>query len=135
MSSRTDIRAALVAAATGLPLTGANVFAARTRPLQQNELPAILVFSGGSECGESDADGDPVSTAYRLRADILVREVSGETVADQILDQLTQAVRNSAALHNGTVECRLVGTGEVDLDDSTEKPALRLPVLFEVTYL
>lgn len=136
MTRRTQIRNDLAAALTGLPLVGAHVFIARRRALGDHELPAILVFSGESEAGEGDTDGESGEERWRLRADVLVRDGAGnEAIADDILAAMRNAVVNAAALHDGQTECRYVGAGEVDLDDSTQKPALRLPVLFEVTYL
>lgn len=132
---RTGIRTALATALSGLA-SGATVFQSRTRPLAPAQLPAILVFSGQSEADEYDADGLPVATRWQLRADVLVRDGDGnESIADEILDEMQTAAMAAADLNKGDCQIRFVGTGEVDLDDSTERPALRLPVLFEVTYL
>lgn len=135
MSIRTTLRTALAQALTGLT-SGAQVFQSRTRPLGADQLPAILVFSGNEEVGEYDADDQPAQYRWQLRADVLVREGAGnEAKADDILAEMQAAVASATALNSGTCQARYIGTGEVDLDDSTERPALRLPVLFEVTYL
>ena len=42
---RTQIRAAVVALLTGLPITGSNVFASRVRPFHDSELPALNVLT------------------------------------------------------------------------------------------
>lgn len=133
---RTTIREALKQALTGLPFTGQNVFIGRTRALRAAELPAILIFSGQAEVSDYDLDGLPAETRWQLRADVLVREgEGGEATADAIVEAMAAAVAAAAPLNQHPCSSRLLGTGEVDLDDATEKPALRLPVIFEVIYL
>lgn len=139
MSQRTVIRRAFAAQLTGLASTGAHVYLSRTRPLQAAELPAILVFSG-----ESDPESTPIESQrpdlmrYRLRADILVKDATGgEDIADQIFEEISVALFASVAantLFGKVIATRLLSIGEPDLDDSLEKPALRLPVLFETTF-
>lgn len=135
-SRRTDIRQAFAAAITGLPQVGNHVFITRSRALSDTELPAIMVFSGESEAVDYDIDGSPTEERWRIRADIIFRNGdSNETLADEVLDSVRVAVRDAAALHDETTECRYIGTGEVDIDDSTQKAALRLPIMFEVVIL
>lgn len=135
MSQRTEIRTALAQALTGLP-SGAHVFQSRTRPLDASQLPAIMVFSGSSEAPDIDFDSAPEVTHWQLRADVLVRDGDGnEAIADQILAEMLAAVAGAADLNRHDRQARFMGTGEVELDDSLERPALRLPVLFEVIYL
>ena len=133
-AQRTTVRDALKQALTGLVHTGSHVFIGRTRPLTAAELPAILIFSGSQEVTDYDLDGLPSETRWQLRTDVLVREGEGsEAIADEILAAMVAAVAASAPLNQNQCSSRFVGTGEVDLDDATEKPALRLPVIFEVT--
>lgn len=139
MTQRTEIRNAFAALLTGLPSTGARVYQSRTRPLQAAELPAILIFSGGSRPEDKDlCSMRPGLMTYQLSADILVKHsVGNESTADQILDEITAAVFASVSantLSGKVASLRLIHVGEVDLDDSLEKPALRLPVLFETQY-
>lgn len=139
MSRRTDIRTAFAALLGTLPSVTGRVFLGRTRPLKDAQLPAVLVFSGETEPqGQSIGGQQPDLTAYRLRADILVKNHGGiEDTADQILDEMTAAVFASTTANtlSGKVQStRLIQIGEPDLDDSLEKPALRLPVLFEVIH-
>jgi hypothetical protein len=44
---RTQVRDAAVAALTGLPTTGASVFKSRVYPVQERELPCLLVYMQG----------------------------------------------------------------------------------------
>jgi len=139
MSQRTAIRTAFAALLTGLPSTGSRVYQSRTRPLQAAELPAILVFSGESKTEANNVGSQkPDLMTYQLRADILVKDSTGtESIADQILDEISSAVFANVTANtlSGKVSStRLIQVGEPDLDDSLEKPALRLPVLFETTY-
>ncbi len=139
MTPRTVIRNAFAALLTGLPSVGTRVFQSRSRPLAAAELPAILVFSGEAT-GEADnvCSLRPDLMRYQLRADILVKDSTGiEALADQILDEICNAVFASPTantLSGQVCGIRLVQIGEPDLDDVLEKPALRLPVLFETTY-
>lgn len=138
-SRRTEVRQAFAALITGLPTAGARVFRSRTRPLQAAELPAVLVFSGEAEM-DDEVIGlqQPSLVRYRLRADILVKEgADNEDIADQILQEISDAVFASVSANtlSGKVQgLQLISVGEPDLDDSLEKPALRLPVLFETVY-
>lgn len=139
MTARTDIRNAFTALLTGLPSTGSRVYKSRTRPLQASELPAILIFSGEANPESATIGGQrPDLMSYRLRADILVKDSAGnEDSADQILAEIESAIFASVAantLSGKVAGTRLLSIGEPDLDDSLEKPALRLPVLFETTY-
>lgn len=139
MSKRTQIRTAFAALITGLATTGANVFVARTRPLADANLPAILVFSGEHEPVSNPASSmRPDAYTFRLRADIVVKDSStAEATADSILEEIETAVFASIAANtlSGLVaHTRLVSVGEPDLDDALEKPAVRVPVLFEVFY-
>lgn len=134
MTARTTLRTAFAAAITGLPLVGGRVFVSRTRPLTDSDLPAILVYSGESEVTDADIDGNPTEERWRLRADVLVTTAAGEAQADDILDAMRQAIINDPALQSGTTQCRYIGSGEVDLDDSLQKPLLRLPTIFEATF-
>lgn len=135
---RTEVRNAFVAALAGLATTGARVFASRTRPLEAAELPAILVFSGEASPGASLLGGRIVTNRYRLRADILVRDgINSENIADKVLEEMQAALfaTPAAMTLGGQVKTlQWVGSGDPELDDSTEKPAIRVPVLYEVVY-
>lgn len=138
MSPRTEVRAAFAAALTGLTATGDRVFLARTRPVEATELPAILVFSGEASHVATTMSGKAVAWRYQIRVDILVKERTGaEQAADQILDEINAALFSApgAQTLGGKVRTlQLIGIGEPDLDDSTDKPTLRVPVLYEATY-
>ena len=134
MSKRTEIRNALRDALLGLPLTGSNVFLTRSRPLSLSECPAILVFSGVSEVVDQDMDGIPAQLRWELRADVIVID-GQEDAADTILDQMVVAVSTSESLAATGALLRLSGVGEIDLEQSLERPALRLPVLFSCEYI
>lgn len=136
MTRRTDIREAMRLAIVGLPNIGSHVHVNRYRPLALADLPAVLIFSGESEVTEDDIDGLPAEVRWHLRTDILIADSgSAESLADTVLADLVYAVTTDADLNGGDIRTRFVGTGEIDIDPSLEKPALRLPVTFEVTYL
>lgn len=129
---RKDIKQALV---EGVPLVAGRVFKARSLPLRDEDLPAIMVFSGASEVTGYSFEDQPESHRWHIRADVIVCDAEdSEDGADDILDQMNLAIRDSLPLNSGAISIRPAGTGEVDLDDSTHVQALRLPVLFEVKH-
>ena len=140
MTSRSEIRRAFADLVTGLPSTGKHVFESRKRPFSDSDLPAIVVSSGESVPEEASVIGlqKPALMAYRLRADIYVKDsASAEVMADQILDEVTGAIFRGIpenTLSGRVHSTRLVQVGEPDLDDLLEKPAVLLPVLFETIY-
>lgn len=136
---RTEIRNAFATALTGLTTTGARVFCSRTRPLAATELPAILVFSGEETPLQMLlTTSQPIQRRYELRADIMLKDNTGaEDTADTILAEIEAALFASVAANTlagkvGSITLKAVGSP--DIDDSTEKPCLRLPVLFETVY-
>lgn len=138
---RTAVRNAFAAAITGLATTGDRVFVSRSsaRPLAGAELPGLLVYSGEQLPAVSLVrNGQPVAWSWKLRADILVKDgQDAEAKADQILEEITAALFASPAtmtLGGQVSSLVLVGVDETDLDDSLEKPAVRIPLVFEAIY-
>lgn len=137
---RTTIRNAFVSALTGLATTGSHVYASRLKPLAATELPAILVSTGGEP--ESDAivmqGNKALLRNLTVRLDIVVKAVSGfEDTADGILAEI-EAVLFDTTPHNtlsGVVHfVSLASIEDPEMDDSTDKPVVRLAVILRAAY-
>ena len=95
--ARTQIRNAAIAAVTGLPTTGAEVYSGRTRNLAENHPPTLLVYAT-DEVDIVDATGHP-ATLYRTMTLAIEGRVEGnaaETVED-LLDQIAAEVEPAIA--------------------------------------
>lgn len=136
---RTHIRQAVTAALTGLPTCGANVFASRLRPMRPDEVPAILVSTGGEDIDtESLALGIPNRRLLACRLTIVVKETeSYEDTADAILEEIEGRLFDTVA-HNTfdglALSTSLESIGDPEMDDSTEKPVIRLPINLRINY-
>ncbi len=136
---RTLIRAALVARLTGLTTCGAHVYASRLKPLAATELPAILVTTAGEDIPASAMTlGRPLQRDLGVHLLVIVKAVSGyEDTADTILGEIEAALFDSTA-HNtldGTaLSIRLASIADPEMDDGSDKPVVRLPIILRVTY-
>lgn len=132
---RTEIRDA-VAAALAVTSGVVSIHKSRSRTLRPEELPALLVFSGVQEPqGAYLPTGLPVASTWRIRVDVLVKDTDNpEAQADEILEQVVQRVLTDTPLAALVSNVSFVGVGEPDLDETTEKPAVRVPSLFEIIY-
>lgn len=138
MSTRKAVRAAFVDLLKDANVCSGRIYPSRSRPVAANALPAVLVFSAVCEpLGTLISSNAPDAWRYQLRADVLVKDTGAEDAADDVLDAIMAAVFASQSANTlaGAVHgIRLVEIGEPDLDDSLEKPAIRLPVLFETVF-
>ena len=137
---RTTIRNALTLALTGLATCGARVYPSRIKPLTATDLPAILVSTGGED--EADAiamyGNKPAIRNLIARLDIMVKAATGyEDTADTILAEI-EAVLFDTPPHNtlsGVVHSvSLASIADPEMDDSSDKPVVRLPVILRVAY-
>ena len=137
---RTSIRNAVVAALTGLTTTGSRVYASRLRPLAATDLPAILVSTGAEDLpDEAWLYGNAgIKRTLAMRLDVMVKAASGyEDTADTILAEI-EAVLFATPTHNrlgGLVHSvSLASIEDPEMDDSTDKPVVRLTVILRVIY-
>ena len=136
---RTLIRNALVAALTGLATCGAHVYASRLTPLAAGELPAMLVTTGREDNDLAALVGGlPVQRMLEATVVIVVKAASGfEATADTILGEIEARLFDTAA-HNTlggvALSTTLASIADPEMDDSTDQPVVRLPVILRVTY-
>lgn len=137
---RTTIRNALVAALTGLATCGNRVYPSRLKPLQANELPALLVSTGAEETPEGAYlyGNQGIKRTLFVRIDIIDKAVSGyEDTVDTALAEIEAKLFGSPTLNtlgNIVHSLALDAIGEPELDDTTDKPAIRLPVVLRIIY-
>jgi hypothetical protein len=138
-AKRTQIRDAITARLTGLATCGARVYASRLRPLASEELPAILVSTLGEEPDAATLGSNwPHASRLRVVLEIIVKASTGyESTADTILDEIKGALFDTAA-HNTlsglVLSIKLASIDDPEMDDSTDKPVVRLAVILGVTY-
>ena len=133
---RKQIRAAAVTALTGLATTGARVFASRVYPLQDADLPGLLV-SNSEEAIESASLGGAnryLQRTLTLEVKACVKQVSGyEDLVDQIAKEVETALANNNTL--GALCKYIVPRGiETELAGEAEKPVAVATLRFEVLY-
>lgn len=137
---RTTIRAALASSLTGLATCGSRVYPSRLKPLRANEVPAMLVSTGAEEMPEGAwlYGNKGIKRTLEMRVDIVVKAVSAfEDTADTILGEIEARLFDTPE-HNtlgGIVHSlSLASIGDPEMDDSTDKPVVRLPVILRVIY-
>lgn len=135
---RTSIRSAVVTALTGLTTTGARVFPSRVRPLQDSELPCLLVFLDDEEIAVGSVQQHPL---LERRATLRVRALAKATATmdatlDTMLGEVETALGNLADPSlGGLITSQIIPAGiEVDIDDSLEKPVGMMTISMPVQY-
>lgn len=137
---RTSIRSAIVSALTGLATCGSRVYPSRLKPLAANELPAILVSTGAEETPEGAwlYGNKGIKRTLDMQIAIVVKAVSGfEDTADTILEEIEARLFDTPAHNNlgGIVHSlSLASIADPEMDDSTDKPVVRLLVILRVIY-
>ncbi len=136
---RTLIRNALVSALSGLATCGAHVYPSRLTPLTAAELPAMLVTTGREENDlQRVGFGLPVQRILEITIYIVVKSATGfEATADTVLGEIEARLFDTAA-HNTlggvALSTTLASIADPDMDDSSDQPVVRLPVILRVTY-
>ena len=95
MHVRQQVRDAAVARLTGLPLTGARVFASRIRPIEQSQLPCLLVQTNDEEVLPATVHG-----AYARQLQLVVEcvaQASGDTLGQHLIHQLSTKTQSFAS--------------------------------------
>lgn len=131
---RTQIRAAVVALLTGLPITGANVFASRVRPFHDSELPALNVLTGGSNEQQLNLAGSGASQLdLTLTVEIRVKQADGvDDAIDDIAEEVELAMQTAPASTwlGGFVESV---ASEPEFDEETNLPTGICRLAFSIT--
>lgn len=126
--ARAQIRAAVAQALGGLPTTGARVFAARSSPSSDDNLPALLVYTRGERSG---FDGMGSDTARPLERElriwvvgvVLMAATEPDDTLDRICAEVEAALMASAPVAALLQKLELVST---DFDVPPDQGARRL---------
>lgn len=132
---RKSIRDALVTAVTGLATTGARVFPGRVYPVQDSELPGLLVFTDNEDIGIASLG---VSRLLDRDADAVVEAVFKDTASlddkgDTILSEVETATGPGLSLGGG--KWLQLSRIEFERADEGEKPTARMRMIFKVRYI
>lgn len=120
---RTQIRAALATALTGLTTTAGRVFVHRIHPVTDAELPALMISTDEEQIAHA-TQRPPRSQARQLTATVrvLARATSAlDTTLDNSLQEIETAIYANRTLGGLARDCKIERV-EVTLDDGAEKP-------------
>jgi len=132
---RQQIREAIATALTGLPTTGARVFQTRVYPVEDVDLPALLIYS-------QNEDSTPISiTAPRTMERSLLLQVEavakGVTDLDDELDTICAEVEVALAMPlavlDGIATSIALTATEIEIV-AAEKPTGRARLSYRVDY-
>jgi hypothetical protein len=120
---RQQIRDDIVATLTGLATTGSNVFRSRIFPLEQTNLPALVIYSK-SETSEYDTIGLPrsVNRVLDVAVEAYVKGVSNyDNTLDTIAVQVEEAIAADVTL-GGLAKDAQITAFEADFAGDGEQP-------------
>jgi len=135
--ARTQIRNAIVAAVTGLTTTGSSVFSSRVWPIQQSELPALVVYNDGDAVDGDMTTGLLGARKYSRVVSVIVESyavgVSGvEDQIDQIEVEVMIALSADPTLGGLAKSLTMVRSG-ITLSES-DQPVATSRMAFDVMY-
>lgn len=134
---RRQIREAIGSAVTGLATTGARVFQSRVYPLQDAELPGLLIASE-SEVSIGETLGAPRLLMRTLRmqvAAIAKATADLDDTLDQIAKEVEIALAMPCAALAGIAKTITLASTEIELEGTADQPKGRATLTYEVTYL
>jgi len=131
---RKQIRDAVVTLLTGLTTTGTNVFASRVWPLNENDLPCLLVFAT-DEQSERRSMGGGYDRELNLVIQGIVR--TAEATLDDALDTIAlevETVMNADRKFGGLASQSYLRATELTLDGEGDKPHGLIRLTYAVRY-
>ena len=132
---RQQIRERVGTVVTGLSTTGSNVFQSRVYPLQDVNLPALLVYST-TEDSEADVIGTALST-NRIVNIVIEGYVKATTdfddTVDTICEEVETALANDRTLNGLAKFSQLTGT-EINYNGEGETPVGVVTLTYQVQY-
>jgi hypothetical protein len=132
--TRKLIRDAVAEKVDGLPTTGGRVLIGRTRPLDKNHQPALLIYAR-EETSDRPMDGNPASLGRELTLAIEGRVVTSSP-PDDLLDQIAfevEGVMRDTEL-NGLVFDTLLTRTSVDVVADGERHVGAIRLEYRVRY-
>ena len=131
-----SIMEAIVAAATGLTTTGANVYRARVYPLEISDIPALLIWQG-EDSAETELLGDEVISLLEVHIDAIVREPTTQidTTLNKIREEVTVALMADYKLGLAYVAGIMEQSAdEPELSGEGDSPIAQMRTNWNVTY-
>lgn len=136
---RKQIRDAVVTLLTGLPTTGSKVYANRVWPLNDAELPGILVMSD-ADTVNSYSEGSVVANTPRnvnrtahLTVQVLTRGAAIDDQLDQVCLEVEKALAADRFLGGLSSNVTLVDT-RIQLKGDGEKPTGEASMSYQIEY-
>ena len=138
--ARNTIRSAMVTQLTGLPLTGSNVFPPRAKPIQDSDLPAIVVntLSEEHDVDQASFASGVLKQMRALQVQVVVhsRNIDGETVAaqlDSIAEDVEDIIYADKTLGVSVKDTMYQGT-EIVIEPDSDIPRGEMTLTFLVMY-
>lgn len=136
---RKQIRDRVKALLTGLTTTTTNAFASRVRPLQDAELPAVLIDTiepGEIRAGSAFGSGRLIERSLPLTVGVAVKQSDGyQDTIDQIYMEVEVALAGDNTLNGLAKYVMPTGEPAVELSGEGEKPLAIGRMNFEVVYI
>lgn len=134
---RTQIRTAAAAALGGLTTTGAKVFKSRVRPVDDDELPCLLVHCDDEPGIDQITVGNPSRLSRPL--ELVVRGLVKKTIAlddelDKIANEVEVAIAANITLGGLVREGVWLKSVGVTMNEEMEKPCGEIVMVFSATY-
>ena len=133
--ARDQIRDAVLAAVTGLTTTKKNAFASRVHPVNDNELPCVLVFTR-EETSEPITMAQPrtMQSTLTVMVEGYVKLTTGyDDKLDKISVEVIKAIYNSTSLRAVVRDIFLSNTA-ITLVGDVEKPVAVVSMSFQAEY-
>ena len=129
-----QIVAAAKTALTGLATTGANVFDSRVYPVQDSELPCLLIDQGNETSDIASMGSDRVTE--RSMELVVVAKVKQNTSYRTVINTIRKEVEVVLAANQGIGGAKYVQpkSCEIELAGEGEKPVASATLTFEVPY-
>lgn len=134
---RRQIREAVGTAVTGLATTGANVHQSRIYPLEDADLPALLVYST-SDSAQATSFPAPRMLERRVRLQVVAvaKVLDGlDDTLDQICKEVEIALAMPVAALAGLCKSISLVSTDIELQGTAEKPVGQAAMTYEVYYI
>lgn len=138
---RTQIRAALASLLNGLTTTGNRVFTSRpqARPLHENELPAILIYTDDEIIEPQTIDVPAIEgRGLEIHIDFVAAATDSlDSMLDAILAEVEVAINTSHETNtlNGVLKSNQLASIEVQTDADSEIPVGRMMTVWQAQYM
>ena len=138
MHLRNQIRDQIKTQVTGLTTTGSNVFSHRVYPVQDTELPAIIVYTSSESAARATLGGfnSSVSMLRTLNTSIEVYVKATSTVVDT-LDTIAEEIEAAMGFDetlNGLAEDLFLVATSIEINGDGEQPIGVLKLDYDVAY-